>query len=478
MNAGPAVWISCLILATGQPLAATRAAAPHPLVRTLVLGHSEDARVVAFNAGRVHGIALGDPFWVLDAQGLAAAGSIFLVSPTGCAGRLLAANRPIEPGRAAAVLPLNTLAALRDALPDGVTLRGELTPKPAERPVAWLSLGSTAGLRTGDTVLVRRIGLPIARGTLDRVEPDMSRAALDPLVSNAVPEPRDAVELWPPPADARTSRLESTLLAVQPVDQGTLIRLVGTARDGLAADQLVDVFRGHRFVALAEIVDPAGPLAFAHVIPAASASAPAVGDRAVVRLGGTDRSLPLRAAVFRIEGDYCFIAAGERDGVARDDVFVVHPQDDAADASPSPIAELTVETVKDYHCGARIHPRRPNVPLALWDLAERQSAPAPRLAPVGRVRSVSEVARSAVIDLDPPVDLEPGTIVRWRATKDADPSPPPGAAIVIHATRKMAILYVPKGWGPIPSMPNATVEASPPTPQPASHPATRRAPNR
>ena len=140
-----------------------------------------------------------------------------------------------------------------------------------------------AGDRAFATDLVR--GTLRWRGRLDfllsqLVDRDLEK--LEPLVANALPQAGDSAALWPDPAEQRWRRVNSAVLAIHPGEEGPLIRMVGTADDGLAVGRLVDVYRNRSHVAVALIIATADPLSDAQVIESASRLAPAVGDRLVL----------------------------------------------------------------------------------------------------------------------------------------------------------------------------------------------------
>jgi len=482
------------------------ASGPGLLETTVVERHSEQD-MVALALGREAGVGVSDAFWVFDqslsttprklgaefitprkapgrlARGLGAAetisapylrggvlscasGHVFLVTPTACVGRLTGPVGRVAAGASVVIVQGRSLLAGRAALPEGVTLRGRLLRLPPGRRTAWLDLGRRAGLRLGDSLLVGRNGIPIARGRVSLLEDETALATLRPLVGNTLPQPGDAVGFWPAPCQRRWGRVDSAVLDVRPDPEGPLVTLVGTAADGLREGRLVDLFRNENYVGLAVLVELSDPLSVARVIESASAQMPEVGDRAVVRSGPGPPVYSLAAAVFRVvEGGYCLLAAGESDGVRIGEKFIVRRPNLDVSARPREVAELTVRTVKEHHCGCDVRLLGDlETRLMPWDWAERQVPPWPRWTPIGVVNQVDEIARSAVADIDAGSSLTRGQVVRWVPPVKGDQAANacdrlPGAAIVLHVTSMQALLYIPPGWGDIEHLNSARVEA-------------------
>jgi len=276
-----------IALATiGGNAQAARGPALPPVLATTVLERAADQAIVALAAGRDAGVALDDKFWVFDDASIAGTGTIYFVTPTQSVGRLDDSGGRITAGQPAAVLREAALSELRDQLGPGVTVRGRLLRVPPGRRTAWISIARQAGLRQGDQILVRRSGIPIARGGVEILQGNAALATLRPLVGNALPEPGDSAELWPAPAAHRQARLNSSVLKVEPGDEGSIVTIVGTAADGLEDGRLVDLYRRGKYVGVASVVAVSDPLSDARVIQAASPETPEVGDVAMVRARG------------------------------------------------------------------------------------------------------------------------------------------------------------------------------------------------
>ncbi|HOW72320.1 MAG TPA: hypothetical protein PKY77_17100 [Phycisphaerae bacterium] len=422
-------------------------------------------RTAAIGLGREAGVRVGDPFWIVSDSRVYGRGSIFLITDTACVGQLT--SNPVEApeARTALIVRRAGLAALRDQLPEPATLRGQLTRLPPGRRTGWLNLGRACGLREEDPLLVRREGIPIARGRIALLEDDIALTTLQPLVGNALPQPGDGLELWPAPALRRNGQLNSAVLAVQAHREGALVTLAGTAEDGLVIGRLVDLYRGSEYVGVAVVTAISEPLSVAQMIESASRQAPEVGDTAIIRPSPAPPLKPILAAVFRVAPDqYCLVAAGESDGVAIGDKFIVRRPDPKAPSRPLEIAELTVKTVKVEHCGADVKPLGDGESkLAIWDFAERVGQPVPRWQGIGAVREVDTQARTAILDADASSVLIRGQMVRWlpvaqESSKGSPGGQAPGAALLIHPMLNQAMLYVPPGWGRPEQLEHARIE--------------------
>lgn len=427
-------------------------------------------------AGAKTGVELGDSFWVLGPEGVVAGGSICTITPNGCAGVLSGSGAVVAPGAPAAILRRAMLATLRDALPPGVTITGRIARVVPGRQTAWIDIGRQAGLRSADQVLVsRKAGgkaIPIARGRLTILESDAALATLEPVVSNAMTEPGDLVELWPAPADARWGRLNSSVMKVEAGPDGPVISLVGTAADGLAEEQMVDVTRNGAYVGVASLIRFSGPNSKAAMIVAASRGEPAEGDQAVVRSPLGMQPAPVTAAIFGLQDQDCQIAAGEPDGVREGDRFIVRRPDEGDPTIWHDIAELTVQDPQANYSVASVRILDPTLPgPRLWDMAERQVAGAQYWRAAGIIERAA--GRDAVAAVNPKSKIAVGGVVRWVPSGLA-----PGAAVIIGRNADGLILHVPPGWGLAEGLHKARLDlpdSSTPA-RPAPTPATRTAP--
>lgn len=406
----------------------------------------------------------GDRFWVIDEEQLLAAGVVSEVSDRQCIGRPSLLLKEPAAGARLVVVHYEGLKKLRESMPPQTTVRGRLSRLPPGRRTGWIDLGRRSGLAEGDTLMARRKGLPIARGQVSILQDDYALLALRPLVGNALPEPDDEVELWPAPAELRGGRVNTTVLDCRPANKTTMLTLSGAAQEGLAAGRGVDLIRGGGYVGAGAITEASDLLAVAQIIEAASTMPPQVGDEAVVR-AAVGEVRPLRVAVFKVEADkYCLLAAGENDGVTVKEKFIVR-RPTPGGAGMTDIAELTVRAVKIDYCDADVKLLDANTKLLAWDFAERVSPPWEHWLVTGGVRAVHAEARTLLADVDPKAAPQPGDML--RCTAEGNNATPPTAALVVHAWRDAALLYVPRGWGDLSNLNHARAEQKMQLQQPA-----------
>jgi len=417
--------------------------------------YSPDRALVSFQMGRTGGVTLGDPFWVLDDSDQIKAGSIIFTTGSQSVGKLFRPCENILPGTTAVIVCQQFISQVRHQIPENVTIAGKIQRVSPGRRTAWLDIGRSAGLKHGDTILIRREGLPIARGRIKILDHDYSLTDLQPLVGNALPQADDTAELWPSPANQRWGRVNSSILAIKPDLEGALVTIVGTAEDGFSQGRLVDIFRGKEYIGVASIIEISDPLSVARMIETASADVPAEGDLALMRSRLNIANRPLNAYVFRIEDDYCLLTAGEVDGIHVGDKFIVRRQDPAEATIWYDIAELHVRTVKVDYAGADIHLLGDKKQaLKRWDKAELKGVVAQRYLPIGIVEDVDRSHRWAVASVDAKSALKSGTIVRWVPDEDKAA----GAGIVVDCANGRAAIYVPIGWGNVESLLHARIE--------------------
>jgi hypothetical protein len=361
------------------------------LVSTQVLDMQEDGDLVSLAAGLDEGVHVDGQFWVFGPEGVAADGQIRLTTPARSVGKSrLPAAEPLT-NRSAVVLDPAQFGRFRDFLPESVSLQGTVLRAAPGRQTAWIDLGHRQGLRDGDGILVRRLGLPIARGRVELLDADRALIALQPLVSNALAETGDPVELWPGPGDQRQGRFTSAVLDVRPGSDGPRLTLVGTAQDGLRVGCMVDLYRLGRYVGVAVIEQAGDPLSVARLIEAASVQSPQVGDIAVVRPGPHASGFPLGAAIFKVaDGQYALVAAGESDGVQVGERWIVRRPLLEDPTRWRAVAKLEIQAAHVNHFGATIHLLEAEADRVLpWEWAERPDPPWPHWVSVGHVSARS-----------------------------------------------------------------------------------------
>lgn len=450
-------------MAASMPvLRAERASAAGPaVIDTKVVQVAKDQPMVSLSAGEQAGIGVGDEFWVLSETGVVGSGAVVLVTADKCAGRVGSGLQNVSAGQSGVVLRRQALAELRELMPPGATMQGKILRLPPGRRTAWIDLQASSGLRVDDQVLVSRKRIPISRGRVKILEEGAALTTLEPLVSNALPEVGDRVELWPTPSDGRWGRLNTTVLRVIEGPEGTLDRfaivVAGTAQDGLAAERLMDVYRGRQYVGMAKVVEVSNPNSAAKMVDVATSTRPAEGDQAVVRASPEAPPGPLTAPVFKIDQDYCLIAAGELDGIKQGEKFLVRRQDASDPMVWHDVARLTVEHVEPVYSGALIKPLTSQVEgVRVWDMAERQVPGVAQWRTAGIVEKVDSATRTGTASIERNCPVKVGAVVAWMPDREA----PPGAGIVLARETDRLIVYVPPGWGDIDLLGRARIDIS------------------
>ncbi len=435
-----------------------------PIFETKIVGFDEAGGLVAMDAGSTNDITLDDPFWIFSETGIVCDGSIYLITDRQCVGRL---NRQpstaINVGLSVTLLRNTLIHPLRDRWPQGVTMHGRLTQVASDHKTAKLDIGRLVGLRPSDNLIIRRKGIPISRGRIVDLEENAANLSLQPLVSNALPEPGDAAELWPRPADRRLGRLSSWVLDVQQGNEGRQIIMVGTAADGLILDRVVDIYRQGKYIACAAINHVSDPLCTALIKEPMSADTPKAGDEVLARPATSLSDAPLSVAVFRVDEDgYCLLSGGEDDGLHVGDKFIIRHQEPREPTVWQDVAELTITKLNQDFSGAYAYPLGPNLPpVALWDLADRLEPRLPQWRPIGILTETHLDMVSGIADIDPRSELKVGDLVRLAppAPNDEKTEAPLAAALVVHRFPDRLAIYMPLGWGTPQAMKNARVDS-------------------
>ncbi len=451
-------------------LAVLTANAHAAIVSAPLIGASRTEPVVVLEAGRQAGLAPGDRVAVVDGEDITSvitAGEIVSIEDAKATARL-ADRLPVtieaegattrsastrtaavpDPHFHAFVVPAQAVIRGKHAMPTETTITATAASVgPGHRQV-WLDAGRAAGFEEGDTVWIRRDGFPIACGRIVEV---LDRTALvqpRPLVTNAIPDIGDQVELWPSAAMKRTGRPETVVMDVAPNEEGATLTLAGARRDGLKPERPMELFDGDRYVGLAGITTSSDRLCLARSLRAFCATQPTVGLRAVGRPTATRPSAPLAARLFDVRQNYVLISAGNSDGVAIGQTFAVVQ-------GGKTVARLEVRVVEMDFAGADVLPSedgQPPAELKKWDLAVREPRPPEPAAPIGSTTAVWRSGEwAAAVVRDSPGPIEPETVLRIATS-------PPTAAIVVHAAGSRLLLYIPPGWGRGPLAPGQRIE--------------------
>lgn len=355
------------------------------------------------------------------------------------------------PGFEATIIPRDLGRAVRAQLPYDGALWTAVRGVSDDGKRCTLSANEADGFVAGDRLLVLRKGLPIARVKIERFVEDGAEGEVTKLVGNATPEVKDAARLEQSPAARQSGRLRSRVLRVTgegdqaiwfPVDE----------RDGAAAGDRWLVSEADGPVGVIELREFRGPFGVASGLAALHRRPIRVGDwveRRDPRAVAAGR-VPLQ--IFRVEGDYVLINAGETDQMTRDQTLIVR-------RDGREIARVVVSAVKIDFSGAKV--------LA----AATASAPASqphetalqpgdevfvRPPPPGRKRLGKlewvEAERVAALGLEGGARLAVGdaVIVDLGEARLA-------TAIVLDAGAERATLYAPAAGGPGPMIAGAEV---------------------
>jgi hypothetical protein len=342
-------------------------------------------------------------------------------------------------------------------LPERTRITGSVVRVAPGRETAWINSGTHSGLTIGDTLLIRRQQIPLARGRVRLIQDETAQVTVLPLVGNATVEPGDEFILWPDSDIKVRARFNSTIMSIRPGSVGRVLTIVGGKQDGLVEGRLVDIYRDGEYVGVASIRDVGLVLSEAWMIEPATKLDPRIGDEALVRHQPSYPPPPLTAVVFRISQDVCLIAAGETDGVQVNEQFIVYHPVPMQKGLERAVAELTVKTVKVDYSGARIRPLiSEENPVNRWDMAHRRSKLPMVWQPVGQVTHIDAQGRTLVCHQIGPDLIQPDQVVRFQRT-DADTQP--GAAVTVSVSGDQAVLYVPPGWGELDDAQGAQIEA-------------------
>jgi hypothetical protein len=422
-------------------------AAQGPVLEVKIAANEPESDVISFEAGRDSGISVGDLFWIVDAN-VCRFGTIYFTTEGACVGRFLQKNNKPPCSATAYVLLHTAVAELREQFPPSATIRGKISRLPKDG-TALISMGRSSGLKLNDTILVRREGIPIARGRILVIEAGAATITLQALVTNAIAQADDPVELWPAPGD-RSFRVNSTVLLVTAAKEGDVITIVGDADDGYAEGRQVDLFHGDEFVGVASILKMDGlPVSRAKMTNAETRGNPAEGDWAYVRLGAGPPLSPLSAVIFRVVQDYCLVAAGEVDGVKRGEKLQVFGKGNAKKA----VAEITIDKVNvDYSGGSVRILDAAAAPLQVWNFAERIEPRRARWDEIGEVKNVDPKWRVCGCSLKQGVTVTAGSVIGLSGQGSEQV-----AGLIVTPVSDGALVYIPPGWGDLDRLKGARV---------------------
>lgn len=441
-----------IVCVLAHALAAERVRADRPqidLPQHAVAAVDAARHIVSFNIAHGAGVELDDRVVFWDGDGRVTEARVFVRDEAHFAVRLDARAEQPKAGAMATRLPRDLAARMRSWLPPGATLWARLDAQSPTATTAWIDGGLLDGFRVGDRLLIVRNDIPIGRMIAARVQDTVALGTVVALAANVTPAPGDRVKLWPGPADRDVGRLESRILLVKPVAGTDRIEvwLPGDPLDGVEKGQHWEIRRDGQYVDCVEIVDFRGRFAVGLQSAAFARDAIRVGDAAVLRTAALVRTGRMPMRVFRREGNYCLMNAGEDAGLEVGGRLAV-----VRDGRT--LAELEIDTVKMDYCGATVMKRVESPPAAggpfgttrpaqvvepaEWDTvvpvaaAGREAEP----PPMGRVETVVNGELLIVRGEGKDAAVGPGVIVRLGTQ-------PASTGIVVAVSGTQWVVYAP-----------------------------------
>jgi len=299
--------------------------------------------------------------------------------------------------------------------------------------VLWLRGGPAEGLRVGDIWLVERDGWPVARLEVTDADRRAALAAVTPLVANMRPQPGDWARLWLTPRERRCGDAVSRVLRVEPRGAEQRIWIPYPHPDVAAVDDAWILTRDGAYAGVVRVVQVTEEFAVAETLPSLGRTQVTLGDLAVRRpsadvLGGR---VPL--LVFRAEGGYGLINAGEGAGL-RPGMSL------ALLRGGEPVARLTVAAAHEDHCGVNVEASLvAGLTLQPWDelYVDFARLPAERWGAVTHVDAAAGVC--FVRAEGKQTDLRPGLAASVRSQRQDS------AAVVLRCEQGEAVLAPPAG---------------------------------
>lgn len=311
----------------------------------------------------------------------------------------------------------------------------------------WLSAGSFDGLRVGDLLLVLRKSLPIAQARISVIDAHRSAVELTPLTANVIAKAGDPASLWPTPWNARAGLVRTTVLAVTQQGPDPVVTLAGGNAVRFRTGQSFEFHRAGRFIGLGEAIRVDDRLCQVRFAESLSREPPRVGDVAIRRAEKIFGHQATPGRIFRIEGEYCLVNVGEREGVRRgQDLLVVR--------SGTPLARLAVRTVKVDYSGADIvEVLVPGEKIARWDdihpapfgeIKEERTATVRQVASEGWAAGCAHGANRLPGLLGEVVQLRSPAVD--ASTKNTVANGSIGAGVVVAEGESGVVLYSPQSW--------------------------------
>ena len=215
-------------------------------------------------------------------------------------------------------------------------------------------------------------------------------------------------------------RVNTCVLAVQPEAEGDVLTVAGSVDEGFVQGRLLDLYHQTRLIGVAVVIEAsARAISRARVINSASRQPAREADIGVLRAAPGPPLPPLLAPIFRIEGDYCLVAAGEADGAYKGEKLLVSRTKPQTGTS-LPVAQITLEKINDDFSGGFLRLLdTAGPPVQIWELAERQRPPWPRWKRAGIVTQIDAGTQILSADIEIDSALQPGDLLELQPDDDA-----------------------------------------------------------
>jgi hypothetical protein len=337
-------------------------------------------------------------------------------------------------GFEAAVLPASPGRYARPRLPAACFLHCRVGRVAADGATCHVAATEHDGFEVGDRLLVERHGLPIARLILRAFDGTGASAEVVHLVANAAPGAGDTARLEQNPRRRAAGRLRSRVLRVEGKGDQT-VWFPASSADGAAVGDRWTVRDGGSYIGVVQVQEFRGPFAVGQALAGFCRRPIRVGDDVMRRDPRDVRAGRLPFQIFRIEGDYALVNAGEEDRVERDQRLL-------AVRDGRTLATLIVTTVKVDFCGAKLEPTA-SAPssddrLLIGDDVYLAPPPPPRRA-IGTIEWVEDAGRVASVALRDGASLRVGEVVAVESGNVTE-----SAGLVTASGRDHATLYLPE----------------------------------
>lgn len=427
-----------------------RVAAAQPMWHVIRAPEQKSSRVIAITGGRVEAVAEDgasvtvrladgkltvDQFVIFHADGApVAAGRVTKVDGMTAEVKLDWVGVLPGEGFEASAIPDRCGSLLKDLLPGDCSMRLKIVRVDPAGSECRLKIAAGGGIDVGEHLVVERKGLPIARLDVRRVDELDATAAIERLVANAAVTVGDEAHLEQNPTERRAGRLRSRVLRIEGKGDQT-VWFPAVAADGAAIDDRWTVREGGSYIGMVEVQELRGPFAVGQAFAAVCRRPVRVGDELVRRDPRDVRAGRSPLQIFRVEGDYALINAGEGDQIVRDQrLYVVR--------DGRVRAMLVVTTVKMDFCGTRVERLTTNEAaeedVAAGDDVYLTPPTGPVRSTIGTIEWVEADGRVAAAKLHEGAAARRGEVVSVESEGGAA-----SAGIVVAAGRDGATIYLP-----------------------------------